>query len=160
MPRQRLLVLAEAGVRSGAGDDGGWGAAGVGRGGGTVLGGLGYGTEFVLHHLDGGAGAGGAHDAAGNHQLEGGRVVQEHRPGDGEFDIEADGQGAAGIEEDAGAREIDAGAGSTVEKAPAADQFPAQLQLQIVAAIDAAITSDSFNCFELFVPAVDRSHAV
>src|ERR1039458_2930671 len=75
-----LLELAEAEVRAGAGDEGGWVAATVGRGAGTVLGRLAYGTEFVLHHLNGGAVAGGAHDAAGNNQLEGGRVVQQHRP--------------------------------------------------------------------------------
>jgi hypothetical protein len=59
---------------------------------------------MVLPDMNGGTVAGDAQDAPGNDQLEGHGVVQEHRPGDEEFDVGAERQGAAGIEEDATAR--------------------------------------------------------
>lgn len=57
-----------------------------------------HGAKLMLRHADADALAGGADHTAGNHQLKRRYIMQEDRPGNRKFDIEAGRQLPVGLE--------------------------------------------------------------
>ena len=116
------------------------------------------GAKFVLSGLDCHLPAATADDLARRHELHGSDIVQEHRPRNGEFDIETLRQMASGIEEDSAARDVESVSGARFEYAPAADELPFQLQLQVISTILPPVAADHIHWLCRFPPHVFGIH--
>ena len=68
--------------------------------------------------------------------------MQQHRPGDRQFDVQSLREVASGIEKDAAAGHVDGLSDACFQDAPAPDQLPLHVQLKLVAPVLAAVTGD------------------
>src|SRR5579883_2435347 len=108
----------------------------------------------MLRHADADTLSGGPNHAAGEHQLQGRDVVQQDRPRNRQFDIQAGRQFAIGFQQKAAARYINGDASSGIQYTAAADEFPTHIERNIIAPVRSPFAADlvAFVPFRLACP--------